>query len=453
MIKLHDDQKKIIEEITKNPNDNTMISSPSGSGKTYIIAMLTKQLLENNQQPLILAHKKEIREQIKNRLLKAGVEINQVEVIHPIRAINLFQKQELPYQPSHIIIDEAHHTEAKSYQDFINTQPQAVLYGFSATPIRNDDKSLANSFQKLINGLSIKTLIKQKRLAPFIYYAPNVGKRNIASIVKSEHLDFDDVTFRTGGYQSLLFKRTIFADILKTYEKHIPNEQAILFAHSLNSARKYVKTFNEAGYKAKHIHSGLSLSQRNKIIHNFKQGYIKILVNVDIVSEGFDMPDVNNVILARPTNSLIVYMQQAMRALRYKPKKVAKIFDHANNIAMHGALDDNRTWNLDEKDITSESVIRNQSSNQGKIYNSEYVNLTDYKLTKFKRKIDKDFDERVNNLISKIQPDRWLFNQVIVEELIEIQKEYGILPANNTKQPTWVGYMIKKYNIINDVPY
>lgn len=450
-ITLRQDQKQIINQLFQYRESNTIISSPSGSGKTYLIAETVRRLQEDDLKPLVIAHTKEIRDQIENRLVDFGVRPETVHILSAVKGINMSLDDKLAYEPTHIIIDEAHHTEAKTYKDFIGLHIEAVVYGFTATPMRNDNKKLSNTYERIIQGLSIKSLIGSEALAPFEYYAPDFGKRSISTIIDSEHLDFEDMTFRTGGYRAIVYKKTLYADILSTYEKHIPNEQVIIFAHSQEAAEHYSAEFTKSGYSAACISHKNRPNERASIIDGFRKGDIKILTNYNMVSEGFDVPDVANVILARPTDSLIQYMQQASRATRYRPGKVAKIFDHANNIARHGALDDSRTWSLEVKDIESREVGGGNIPKE--LRTKEYRFLEDYELIHYERNKDEKFDEEVTTLLSQIvDSENFEDNNHVRKGLVKIQSKWGITPPVGNQNPvSWAAYMMKKHGLLKTV--
>ena len=105
--------------------------------------------------------------------------------------------------------------------------------------------------------------------------------------------------------------------------------------------------FAEAGIKAAHIDGETSAYERQRIIDDFRAGNIKILCNVDLISEGFDVPDCSCVIMLRPTQSLVLYTQQSMRCMRYQPHKRAVIIDHVGNYTRFGMPDADRAWKLD----------------------------------------------------------------------------------------------------------
>nr|WP_241960226.1 helicase-related protein [Staphylococcus xylosus] len=104
------------------------------------------------------------------------------------------------------------------------------------------------------------------------------------------------------------------------------------------------KEFQEQGVTSAHADANTKNLEREQIMQDFRNGIIKVLCNVDLISEGFDVPDCTCVILARPTDSLVLFMQQAMRSMRYQPNKKALIIDHVGNYARHGLPDTKHNW-------------------------------------------------------------------------------------------------------------
>lgn len=107
--------------------------------------------------------------------------------------------------------------------------------------------------------------------------------------------------------------------------------------------------FCAAGIDAAHIDGQMKKAERAEIVEQFRRGAIDILCNVDLISEGFDVPDCSCVIMLRPTQSLTLFIQQAMRCMRYRKGKHAVILDHVGNYARHGMPDDDREWTLEGK--------------------------------------------------------------------------------------------------------
>jgi len=126
-------------------------------------------------------------------------------------------------------------------------------------------------------------------------------------------------------------------------------KKAICYCASVNYSKQMAEQFINAGIQAAHIDGETPKYERSKIIESFRSGEITILCNVDLISEGFDVPDCNTAILLRPTKSLTLYIQQSMRCMRYADGKQAVIIDHVGNYARFGLPDMERKWSLEVK--------------------------------------------------------------------------------------------------------
>ena len=144
-------------------------------------------------------------------------------------------------------------------------------------------------------------------------------------------------------------KSTIYGDVIGHYKKLADGKQAICYCSTLSLSKRTAQAFNDAGILSVHIDGETPKTERKEAVEAFRQGKIKILCNVDLISEGFDVPDCDCAILLRPTKSLNLFIQQSMRCMRYKPGKEAVIIDHVGNVFRHGFPDDDRVWSLESK--------------------------------------------------------------------------------------------------------
>ena len=128
-----------------------------------------------------------------------------------------------------------------------------------------------------------------------------------------------------------------------------PGEKAICYCHTVGASMDAASEFRAHGISAIHIDAKTPAFERKQIINDFRTGKVQVLTNVDIIGEGFDVPDCSTVILLRPTDSLSLHIQQSMRSMRYQPGKTAKIIDHVGNVHLHGLPDQERVWVLHQK--------------------------------------------------------------------------------------------------------
>jgi DNA repair protein RadD len=142
-------------------------------------------------------------------------------------------------------------------------------------------------------------------------------------------------------------KATLIGDVVEHYQRLAPGQQGIVFAVSREHSRHIAEAFCAAGVKAEHVDGSMKDRDRSRIVDGFRGGEVRVMVNVDLFGEGFDVPGLVYVGLARPTKSLALHLQQVGRSLRVMPGKAeAIICDHAGNAFAHGLPDDERAWSL-----------------------------------------------------------------------------------------------------------
>ena len=307
-----------------------------GGGKSCIVAEIARRTTWNGKRVLFLVHRRELVDQIFRTFVKWGVmmdlcEIGMVQTF--TRRLNKLRK------PALIITDENHHSLAQSYKRIYEHFSDVPRVGVTATPVRLNGDGLGDVNDKLIIGVSTKWLIENHCLAPYDYYAPSLVDLTGLKTVRGE--------FDIKSAEKLMLKKAIFGDVIENYKKLANGRQAICYCVSVKHSVAMAQAFNDAGIDAMHIDGETPKDKRDKIIEMFRDGQTDILCNVDLISEGFDVPDCECAILLRPTKSLTLYIQQSMRCMRYKEGKQAIIIDHVGNYARFGLPDADRQWTLE----------------------------------------------------------------------------------------------------------
>lgn len=370
MFKLRQYQELLIDGARiefQNGKKRTCIVSPCGSGKTVIMAWMSSQAKLKGNNVLFAVHRQELIDQssetfqalgISHGIIAAGTPMNIAEKIQIASIQSVIRRIDKINAPQIIILDEAHHATASTWRKLLKTYPEAFVIGLTATPARMGGQGLGDIFESLIMGPSVKELIEWGNLSPYRYYSPPVA------------VDFSDLHVKYGDYvQSevalCMDKSEIIGDLIAQYKKLAPCARAVCYCASIEHSQHTADMFRLAGIPALHIDGETKDIVRKAAINDFKVGKIKILCNVDLISEGFDVPAMEAVILARPTQSLTLYIQQAMRAMRIdksNPDKVAIIIDHVGNVYRHGLPDEDREWTLESK--KKKKVIREISLKQ-----------------------------------------------------------------------------------------
>lgn len=311
---------------------------PCGGGKSCITAEIARQATNKGNRVLFLVHRRELVDQIRNTFYGWGVDLSlcRVEMVQTAcRRLN-----RMP-EPRLIITDENHHCLASSYRKIYDAYPQAQCLGVTATPVRLNGGGLGDVNDTLVVGVTAKWLIEHHFLAPYDYFAPPVADLSGLHTKRGE--------FVTAEVVSSLDKSTIYGDVVGYYKKLAAGRKAVCYCASVRHSEEMAARFSAAGIPAAHIDGKTDKYTRNRIIQRFRDGQLQILCNVDLISEGFDVPDCSCAILLRPTQSLTLFIQQSMRCMRYQPDKRAVIIDHVGNYARFGMPDDDREWSLEPK--------------------------------------------------------------------------------------------------------
>lgn len=314
---------------------------PCGGGKSCILAEIARRTTYNKNRVLFLVHRRELVEQIVKTFIWWGVDMAYCDVMMVQTASRRCGKLK---KPSLIMTDENHHSLAASYKRIYEQFADVLRVGVTATPIRLNGDGLGDVNDKLLIGVSAKWLIENNCLAPYDYYAPNVADLTGLHTKRGE--------FVTGDIEKAMIKKAVFGDVLSYYKRLASGKKAICYCASIRHSMATAEAFNAAGIPARHIDGETPPAERAEIIKAFREGSVTVLCNVDLISEGFDVPDCECAILLRPTQSLTLYIQQSMRCMRYREGKRAIIIDHVGNYARFGMPDDDRQWSLSKKDHT-----------------------------------------------------------------------------------------------------
>ena len=299
-----------------------------------IFSEIARRTTLKKNRVLFLVHRREILDQTITTFKKQKVDLN-LTTLGMVQTLTR-HIENIP-EPRLIIVDEGHRALAKSYQRILKQFPKAIVLLFTATPHRTGRTQLDQIADDIIVGQSIHELTDKGFLAPFRYFQPPD--------------DFDSKLLKrnsTGDYTAESMQQAmstkIFGHIVKQYKRIADGMQAVVYTYSIDSAVEIARKFNSEGISAVEVDGTTPKEKRDLAVRKFREQEIKILVNVNLFTEGVDLPNVDCVIMARPTASLALYLQFSMRCLNPRPGKTAIIIDHANNFKTFGYPDDDRDW-------------------------------------------------------------------------------------------------------------
>lgn len=329
-IKLRDYQKSDIERIKSawTEYNSILYQLPTGGGKSVVISKIIAD--RKDQKILVFAHKRRLLTQLKQHLLnvgvKAGLLIASTEenldsnvVIVSIRtAVKDARSDKLLERDwDLIVIDEARNSRTNSYDKVLKAIEEKNLnlkkIGVDATPYRKDKKRLDEHFEYMVCSTeTTASLIEKGFLAKYKTYVAPIGE--IEKEVDEVANDFQQQQL------SHYMRQVIYMNyVVEMYKQYGDNRQTIVFAVDKEHARSLKKVFVERGVKyVEQIDSSLSTEEIERITKSYEEKETQILINVEMLTEGVDLPDTGVVIGARPTKSLTLYLQMVGRGTRLK---------------------------------------------------------------------------------------------------------------------------------------
>lgn len=354
MLQLRPYQAELIDNTRRalKHHRKVLLQLPTGGGKTVISATMMGNAAERGMRSWFVVHRKELVEQTSRTLEKVGVPHGFIAAGFPPKyreLVTLCSVQTLRSRaerlieqfgaPDLIVWDESHHCAAGTWKSVAALVPNAFHVGLTATPERLDGKGLDGMFRALVPGPSVRWLIDEGYLSKYRVWTHTPPD---LSGVRTRGSDYD-----ARDLGQLMGDRFLLGDAVQHYLDICPGQQAVAFCVSVEHAIATRDAFRERGVVAEEIDGGADGRTRREIIKAFRDGRIKVLTSVDLLGEGFDLPELTAAILLRPTKSLGLHLQQVGRALRTAPgKEYAVILDHAGNIAEHGLPDEEREWSL-----------------------------------------------------------------------------------------------------------
>lgn len=393
------------------------ISAATGSGKSVMFGEVARRHLEHHrgQGPVaLIAHRKELITQAAGHFRRANPDLRVETVIgtpgpmgssRRAKALTAWRRADVLVasvqtlgspttldafpDPSLVIADEAHHAAANSWHNVLmalGCWSVTRALGVTATPFREDYKDFSDVWQAVVASVDIAWLINH-RLDPVtggeVECAPGMGYLIPPTLrhLLVDGLDLSQVPtsrksgavdFREGALEEEMHRSGAFDLVAKTVLAELADRKGVLFAPTVASSVYLAETLTQAGAPCHHVDGTMDAKTRDGLIGDFREGTVRWLSNVNIVSEGFDLPDIDAVVLARPTRSRIFFRQSIGRALRPSPGKTdAIVLDVAgvsdgHSLAGVEALTDADTLEAMAGEGLSELLDRSARERQGR---------------------------------------------------------------------------------------
>ena len=372
MVELRDYQKKLLHRVEAaldaDAKARVMMQLPTGGGKTEIAAQLLKRRLTNGRKAVWMTHRRELTEQTCDRLTRADVsakvekswKTDEPNASAMLGGVVILMAQTLGnrakkgnvwgrYGPDDLmVVDEAHHAPAAGWERSMDQWPGQVV-GMTATPWRmSKEEGFDHLFGKLICGPQVADLQSNGYLCNAKVLSPPHEQR-IRGGNPDQYGEYtpDGIELANSDRPDVMTARA-----LNFWQEHVGDrKKTIVYAISVKHARNLKALFDEEGVRA-----GLVLgapqpqAERNRAIEEFRDGDLEVLINVVVVTEGFDVPEASCIVITRPTLSLALFMQMVGRGLRSKDGGGdCLILDLADNTKEHRLPETRREWKLEAR--------------------------------------------------------------------------------------------------------
>lgn len=336
MIEPRDYQQACLTDLAEAPERRTLISMPTGCGKTVVLAHWLKQLRLNGEiiRALVLVHRDELVQQSIEKLTtidpdtKVGVvkaernDCTAPVVVASVQTLvrdNRFAQYMLGGAPQVVVVDEAHHCRSDSYTKILTQLGCFEAYGpltlgVTATPERNDGRALGKTFERIVYHLPLLEAIRRGYLCP---------PRGLA--VKLD-CDFRKLRsthgeIRDDDAERMMLMALAPEKIAAAIREHARDRKCLVFTPTVAVSIEIAAACNMIGILASNVDASTPLDHRREMLKRFRAGEIQVLSNCAVLTEGYDEPSVDCIVMARPTKSRIFYTQAIGRGLRLFPGK------------------------------------------------------------------------------------------------------------------------------------
>ena len=302
---------------------------PTGAGKTRTAAEVVRRTIAAGKRVLWFAHRGELVDQAAATLAAQGIVVGAISAsattppnpYAPAQVATvqtLLARNERP-EAALLVADEAHHYVADQFAKVARDYPRAIVLGLTATPERSDGRGLDELFDGLVVGASIRSLTELGHLVPCVILRP----------------------------PARLKPGELAQHPVDAFLAHAGERPTIVFARGVELANEYAEAFVAQGVSACAIHSETPWTERLRATNAFRQGAIRVLVNVYCLTEGFDVPETSCAIIARGCDAAGTYLQMVGRILRPAPGKTDALLIDLRGVSHdHGAPEDDRVFSL-----------------------------------------------------------------------------------------------------------
>jgi len=338
---------------------NTVVVAPTGAGKTIMLSALIGQRCQTRRNVLVLQHRDELVNQNMDKFKRINPNIltsivnaeekdwNGDAVFSMVQTLSRPNNLDNMKVMDMIVVDESHHVVADTYTRIINyakeINDKVEIVGFTATPNRGDKKGLREVFTNCSHQIEISTLIREGFLVTPKTYVIDVGVRSELENVRKTVVDFDmDQVAR------IMNKRAINQRVVSEWVDKANGRKTVVFCSTIAHAEDLCQEFVEEGVNAKIVTGNTDKTERREILEDLSSGDTQVVVNVSVLTEGFDSPPVSCIVLTRPCSYKSTMVQMIGRGLRTIDqnehpdivKTDCVVLDFGTSVLTHGSLEE-----------------------------------------------------------------------------------------------------------------
>ena len=354
---------------------NTLGVAPTGAGKTIMLSSVTGEMISDGAKACVLAHRDELTAQNRAKFQRVVPDVS-TSVIDATekswvgdvtfamvptlaRAPNLADMPRLDL----LVIDEAHHAVADSYRRIIDrvraANPDARVFGVTATPTRGDRKGLREVFDNVADQVRLGELIASGHLVPPRTFVIDVGVQEELRSVRKTSADFDMTEVA-----DIMDRAPVTDEVIRHWREKAGDRQTVVFCSTVAHADHVTEAFRAAGITTALIHGDLASETRKAILADYASGNTRVVVNVAVLTEGWDHPPTSCVVLLRPSSYKSTMIQMVGRGLRTVDpeehpgivKTDCVVLDFGTSSLIHGTLE--QDVDLDGKIGTGEAPTK-----------------------------------------------------------------------------------------------
>lgn len=332
---------------------SSVLVSPTGSGKTVMGVAIVADFANptEGRRVLWLAHREELIQQARDRLIAdlgdpigiiSGRRTESADAAIVVASIDSLRRREVE-RFDLVVVDEAHRTPAASYRKVLASLEGVPVLGLTATPWRLDRRGLKDLYGEMVVAAQPSMLFEQgHQIRPRVYGPSAEPAEAIVAGLKTQAGDF-----ATRAASDRMIE--ISGDVVATHREYATGLRTIVFAVDRRHGRELTARFSAAGVVTEYLDGDTPAADREGIVRRLRAGETTVVVNVDVLTEGVDIPEVQCVSIARPTKSLTRYLQYCGRAMRPFEGQAAIILDHAGNAYRLNVPYVDRKWTLQDQ--------------------------------------------------------------------------------------------------------